>query len=55
MSRKKIVIELTEFEAETLRKILGNIYVDQLMPDMSPSQAQAAGRISRRLTGIRRV
>lgn len=50
MSRKKIIIELTEFEARTLRQMLGKIYVDQLIPEASHAENRARDRISRQLS-----
>jgi hypothetical protein len=49
MSRKKITIELTEYEARVLRLMLGKIYVDQLIPEATHAQNLARDRIARQL------
>lgn len=49
MSRRKVTIELTEYEAQTLRLMLGKIYVDQLIPEATHAQNLARDRIARQL------
>jgi hypothetical protein len=52
MSRKKVAIELTEFEVRTLWLILGRVYVDQLLPEMTPAERRAEASISRKLHDV---
>lgn len=52
-SRRKVVIELTQHEAETLRLILGNVYVDNLLPNMTAGQRRAEISITRKLHAAR--
>jgi hypothetical protein len=49
MSRKKIVIELTRLEAETLRRILGRVYVGNLIPEMTGQERRTEIGIVRKV------
>lgn len=49
MSRKKITIELTQHQAKTLRRILANVYIDNLLPQMTAAECRAERSIARKL------
>lgn len=49
MSRKKIVIELTEYEAKVLRAVLSRVRVHGLIPSATHAQNMAQDRIYRQV------